>query len=179
MKHLTNIEPEIAKALNTWYDYENYMHFTKINPLMGLVGEVGELVDYMKKSAFKPNFTFDRLKFADELGDFWYYFRILTYQANGKISNFDKISKFGDDYYSGVTDCLAVMADEAATLLKSYTHNNSIRNDIVLSALNEIFLTIQFLLNKINMTIEELTELNYIKLNGDGNTRGKEWAGAK
>ena len=98
----------IELALKTWYDKDHPLHFEPLHPVLGLAGEAGELLDLYKKELYKEgvswwdcakckmakgyHFERDRIKFCsidgatytpkvlDELGDLWYYLRILAYQ---------------------------------------------------------------------------------------------------
>lgn len=48
---------------------------------MGLVGEVGELVDQIKKILYKPGYERDDEKLLDELGDVGFYIAAVAYMT--------------------------------------------------------------------------------------------------
>lgn len=73
------------RALETWYEPEHPLHSEKLHPTIGLAGEVGELLNLMKKHHYKPGYQADDLDFLDELGDYLYYFAILAYQFGATL----------------------------------------------------------------------------------------------
>ena len=47
---------------------------------MGLSGEIGEVVDIIKKNVYHSSFEYDRDELLKEMGDvLWYYFLIMAY----------------------------------------------------------------------------------------------------
>lgn len=64
-------------ALRTWYPKNHELYSNSHHPLGKLLGEWGELLDDYMKSLYKPGYVF---KPEDELGDNWYYLRILCNQ---------------------------------------------------------------------------------------------------
>lgn len=66
-------------ALRTWYPKNHPLHYNPHHPLGKLLGEWGELLDDYMKSLYKPGYEFEP---EDELGDIWYYIRVLCYQKD-------------------------------------------------------------------------------------------------
>lgn len=70
-------------ALSTWYAPDDPDAPPKdgqiLHACMGLAGEAGEMIDLLKKQMFaKPGFVYNPARDVDELGDFWYYLRVLA-----------------------------------------------------------------------------------------------------
>lgn len=70
-------------ALSTWYAPDDPNAPPKdgqiLHACMGLAGEAGEMIDLLKKRMFaKPGFVHNPARYVDELGDFWYYLRVLA-----------------------------------------------------------------------------------------------------
>ena len=65
---------QVQISLRTWYPVDHELHFNPHHPLGKLLGEWGELLDDYMKSLYKPGYVFEPV---DELGDIWYYLRIL------------------------------------------------------------------------------------------------------
>ena len=157
----------ISKALKTWYPRDNPLHLDPIHPSAGLAGEAGKLLNLWKKDKFKPGYSWFECKncfdteerqcegeytllVIDELGDFWYYLRILYY-ISGKAPQYKSIYSAFD-----IHELLAAMNLGAAIIC--YDSLDTIWLDICFSCL----LTI---LGKFDYTLEELTESNWQKLN--------------
>lgn len=170
------------KALITWYKPGNPLYRNPEPAALGLAGEVGELVDLYKKHKYKPGFSWMSCKYCahpphidtgdlrrsncipfviDELGDIWYYLRILAWMNNVDFSE------------------PALVPEEARALQwikRLYWIANlllypsvSTRDD-----LDRFYYYFLALLNSLGCTIEELTELNYKKLSSSGNHGWKD-----
>lgn len=88
----------IDKALATWYQPEHDVpEIEQINQaILQLQSEAGELASLWAKHLYKPGRVMTRDDVLDELGDVWYYVRILChlYGINLKeltAANFDKL----------------------------------------------------------------------------------------
>ncbi len=146
-------------ALRTWYIGDDNIDFdTQLqNAVMGLIGEAGEIVDVCKKISHKPGVTMDdmRDKLIEELGDYWYYFRIFYHLL--KIE-----SVF---YHVGLNDGLGMLALSLAietagevSDVTFYGYGPS-RAGLILGDLIDM-------IAMLDITIDELTQLNYAKLSG-------------
>lgn len=99
-------------ALRTWYPVDHPLHLKPLHPALGLAGEAGELLDLYKKELYKEGVSWwdcvhcgqykdnhsytgnycdndtgniYTSKVLGELGDLWYYLRILAYQFDQKL----------------------------------------------------------------------------------------------
>jgi hypothetical protein len=81
MFNIDNLESYIDDALKSWHGSLE----DPTNAAMKFFGENGELIDYIAKCMFKPNFNADAEHIISEIGDAWYYWRILS-----KIYSIDK-----------------------------------------------------------------------------------------
>ncbi len=79
-KTLSNDKP-IEYALRTWYQPEHDVpEIEQVNQaILQLQSESGELAALWAKHLYKPNRTMTRENVMDELGDVWYYVRIIAY----------------------------------------------------------------------------------------------------
>ncbi len=116
----------IDDALATWHGSLT----DPTNACMKFSGENGELVDYVAKIMFKPNFIVDMDKMVAEAGDAWYYFRILL-----KIFNFNlDDAELPNDMYnispnqdidSEKLNCLIDMSTDAVFVFSSLRKDNT------------------------------------------------------
>lgn len=161
----------IEIALRTWYPKNHNLHFNPHHPLGKLLGEWGELLDDYMKSIYKPGYEFEPL---DELGDIWYYLRILSYQQNYEPVEFTNMS-FLTDVSCYDTDGIIVFTmkeiSRAFIDLKD-TFNYSV------FALDVCYCALLYICNKYDITIQQLTESNWEKLK-PGSVRGNEWQRAR
>ena len=87
MFNLDNLQNYIDDALGTWHgSLEDPM-----NAGMKFFGENGELIDYLAKAMFKPNFKIDDEHIIAEAGDAWYYFRILASMFDLTIDKYNEL----------------------------------------------------------------------------------------
>jgi len=103
-------------------------------------------------------------KVLDELGNIWYYLRILAWQ--NEITFEDFIA-----YTQNELSIIETMYEWANIILQRYTEDETIE------ALQEIYEHLLLLLEKSGCTIDQLTELNYQKLNSEETNHG--WREAK
>lgn len=179
------------KALKTWPPPSNPLYKAPRHPTIKLAGEIGELMDLYGKDEYKPNFDWMRCKWCkrpdykhsdnsntgycfrysentnkytstvlDELGDIWYYLRILAWIYDVKLDS-QSILPDNDLTYPSITS----MYRHAAIILGS-------SDKIKVMYLNKIFKSLNQLLANLDCTLEELTELNYVKLNSNDDNHG-------
>ena len=159
-----NFDESIELSLRTWYPEDHPLHFNPHHPLGKLIGELGELLDDYMKSLYKPGYEFEPL---DELGDIWYYLRILAYQNKYKLTARGNLSDIDTEYI--IVDCLSELA-VWFTRQDAYTFK--------LFLMNKTFASIIEIGKRYNITIDQLTESNWQKLK-PGSERGDEWAKAR
>lgn len=177
-------QDDIQKALLTWYPEGHSLHYDLDHPTMKLAGEAGEILDLYAKHKYKPNFNWWRCRHCketegqhklshchytplvlDELGDWWYYWRILAYLSDIK------------DYPNRIT------INDISTLLSNLNYASAIIAEayfdigrIVTSELFNSFSYYNGILRSLNITLERVTKSNYRKLNSEKTNHG--WKGA-
>lgn len=177
----------IEKALKTWYPTDHPLHNDPLHPAIGLAGEAGELLNLHKKERFKEGFSWwdcvhcgyeennhtsstkclDLLhvytpKILDELGDFWYYLRILAYQQKVDLSD------YADNVASReMIDCLINLSSVSANILRGVQYKWKERQH----DLGFAYVVLLIILDSLDCTLDQLTELNWQKLK-DGNNNG-------
>ncbi len=172
-------------ALLTWYQPDNPKYRDPLHPTLKLAGEVGELLDLYAKHLFKPDFDWMDCKWCnsvslvhhnpdhecwqyepkviDELGDIWYYLRILAWINDVNLID-NRINNWSNEL-----DNIETMYDCANIFMKSQGRNKS--------ELPWCFHNFSNLLVKLDCTLDQLTELNYLKLNSEETNHG--WKEAK
>ena len=149
----------IELALRTWRPKDHPLHFDLHHPLGKLVAELGEfLSDYMN-SRYKPDYVFEP---EDELGDAWYYLRILAYQHEHKLR--DSVDYTGINIDQIIAQCIIVSTEWLCGLSMEPT---SYMLDSIYSGIVQIG-------ERYNLTINQLTTSNWEKLK-PGSVRGDEW----
>jgi hypothetical protein len=179
-------------ALITWYAPNHPLHKDPKHPTLKLAGEIGELLDLYAKDKFKPGFDWMRCKNCNtchklnahllggegncidympsvlsELSDIWYYLRILAWMYE---TGFTEESMSWYD----TPDAIKNMYHHADNILNGGSHNH--REYEICYRLQSIFDNLINLLEQLDFTLEELTELNYRKLNSEETNHG--WKGA-
>lgn len=178
-------------ALLTWYKPDNPLYRNPEHPIIKLAGEIGELLDLYGKHKYKPGFDWivckvckcskeqhfeEKSPYAcknytplvlDELGDIWYYLRILAwiYDLGLLPSSLNATTGY----------TIKMMYHHADNILNGGYHEN--RNFEVMYRIQSIYDCLLELLEHLDTTIEELTLLNYYKLNSDETNHG--WKDAK
>ncbi len=152
----------IKTALRTWYPKNHALHLDPIHPAMGLAGEIGEWVNKRKKDLFKANYEWSDLDEIDELGDKWYYQRILSYQAeiDTAIYTFNEFNPHIIMANMGINAFEIWKCAETGKPFKKHLRKHQIWFNTYLEY--------------IKITLDELTELNREKLK-PGSARGEEW----
>lgn len=185
------------KALKSWYSEGDPLYLDPRHPLIKLAGEAGELLDLYGKHEYKPGFSWLKCKYCnydpdddrfinleithtafhdytplvlDELGDFWYYLRIICFI--NKIPT-DRIK--GQNYHFwDISQLLGMMAQNSCVALNDYLFNAQFD----LSRLHVIWGCFTTLLDRLDYSIDTLTDFNYNKLNSEPTAHGwKKQAG--
>lgn len=179
----------ILKSLETWYDQDHPLHLDPLHPAIGLAGEAGELLDLLKKERFKDgvswwdcvhcngskevhssNLTiqtgFANCEYApkilDKLGNLWYYLRILAYQYKVELES-PELANIRYDF-----DIILTRLNlDAATFLNELIVNARYNPEL----LDRVYYSLHYCLEKLDCTLDQLTELNYDKLK-DGDHHG-------
>jgi hypothetical protein len=129
--------------------------------LMGLAGECGELIDLHKKAKFKLGFELTREMELDELGDIWYYLRIVAYQINCGFSDFAPAVV----NQASVNEIIISMYDFSGNMLDELLFTAGHRSQKRLTnGLLYIYENLIIRLTQLDCTLDELTELNWQKL---------------
>jgi hypothetical protein len=154
----------VELALKTWYSKDHELHFNPHHPLGKLLGEWGELLDDYMKSIYKPGYEFEPL---DELGDIWYYLRILCYQK----SNYEPV----EFTVTGKSDKLIAVAMHECSLILINYHQGISYSEF---ALDVCYTTMIEICRRYDITLEQLTASNWEKLK-PGSKRGNQWMKAR
>lgn len=156
--------------------------------LLGLAGEAGELIELYKKDQYKPGFDWWDCKckwgkndhrrgetpngkkcdytplILDELGDWWYYYRIVSFIYGKPISHLNR-----ECYYNWDIDkLLGMIAQNSAVMLNDWLDKKQIDG----SRLKVLWGCFAPLLDKLDCTLDHLTDLNYCKLNSEPTAHG-------
>lgn len=179
----------IKLALQTWYAPDSESYRDAMHPALKLAGETGELLDLYAKHLFKPNFNAFTCKncaevkeehnndgtcydwyqnsdyslrfvsrFFDELGDVWYYLRILAFIKEIELTRLNW--NLNDDLLYN----LGKLNFCAATIASGMVEHKSFDGGW-LEFCYRYFVAICF---NLGITEEEVTQLNYEKLNIKG-----------
>jgi hypothetical protein len=111
----------------------------------------------------------------DELGDVWYYLRILCYQKDYVPNNNFGQSKFNVDYL------VAYAMLKATILFKRLCSQNEVEISTLSdwrSAIDTSYIGILEICHRNDITLQQLTESNWEKLK-PGSERGGQWAKAR
>lgn len=154
------MDKTIELALRTWYPKDHELHFKPHHPLGKLVGEWGELLDDYMKSIYKPGYVWQPI---DELGDIWYYLRILCYQKKYSPEVYDLSGQETDRL-------IAIAIDET---VKAFLNDHTMPFYLDVS-----FTVLLQLLDREGVSLDKLTTANWEKLK-PGSIRGDEWMKAR
>ena len=149
---------ELELALKTWYPVDHPLHYDIHHPLGKLIGEWGELLDDYMKSVYKPGYV---LTPEDELGDIWYYVRVLAYLTGSSLVD---RAHFDDSTDRIIARCL----------------NDLVRWFLGLASgkyypvyLNRCYSATIEIARRYNLTIDDLTKSNWQKLKPSRIVTGK------
>lgn len=176
-------------ALLTWYKPDNPLYRNPEHPTIKLAGEIGELLDLYGKHKYKPGFDWMVCKSCknldpkhfnhrfvplvlDELGDIWYYLRILAWIYDCKLKISDK--QYMD--YS-ILGSLQIMYSSASIILRVLNWDDTSNKGKRIDNLLTIYKHLNLILEHLDTTIEELKLLNYYKLNSEETNHG--WKDAR
>jgi hypothetical protein len=149
----------IELALRTWYSEDDELHFNSHHSLGKLLGEWGELLDDYMKSIYKPGYTFEP---ENELGDIWYYLRILAYQNDHELR--DSV-EYGNENVDRIIAICTLIASE-------WFLGMSLEPACYM--LNSMYSAIVQIAERYDLSIDNLTTSNWQKLK-PGSKRGDEW----
>lgn len=175
------LDQAIELALRTWYPKSHQLHLSPHHPMGKLLGEWGELLDDYMKSQYKPNYQFDP---TDELGDIWYYIRILLYQnvVYPHITDYIRVRYLGVELKVSIAPVNRLIASaiyqiSEVVLLEgeSIDHCDFYTPESLLSMQ---YSTLKAIANRYGLTINDLTEANWNKLK-PGSERGEQWMQAR
>ena len=180
----------IEYVLLTWYSEDHPLHLELKHPAMKLVGEIGELMDLWAKNEYKPGFDWQKCKHCgsrpgyqrdmmhamdcdsyvplvlDEIGDIDYYLRVLSYITASQI--FDVYNSPNE----GIDKLLLRMSLNASI----FAFEAIIGGKVYVERLRLVASYLEALVAELGVTMEEIRELNYKKLNSEETNHG--WKGA-
>lgn len=189
MTEPTSFKPDHYQelALKTWYSPDDPRYLDPRHPLIKLAGEAGEILDLFGKHEYKPGFSWWDCKICgqasydifhgqepnshtytpkvlDELGDWFYYARIVTFQQGISIAEWILPSSKPYDTAAALSEINL----RCAKLLNGYLVHGDIGPGYIRTAFNW-FCSV---LIELDCTIDHLTELNYAKLNSAPGAHG-------
>lgn len=162
-----DFDEAIKLALKTWYPEGHSLYLNPHHPLGKLAGEWGELYDDYYKFLYKPGYKFEPLG-SGELGDIWYYLRILCHQSKHVPQQITL------PLYQDLDSLIEDTAHEvfgASKLFRKYKSYPTFCLDLSFATIARICIDCDF-------TITDLTEANWEKLK-PGSERGNEWETAR
>ena len=148
-------------ALKTWYAKDDPRHNDKMPALLGLVGEAGEIAELVKKAKYKYEIPVSRDSMLEELGDYWWYLRVVAYLYGITIHKniYYNASLAG---YTIEKICLELSIYSIKLCsLKSDTDKYYIEQAVLMC-----MYAIASILFLFDCTLDELTKMNYAKLSG-------------
>ncbi len=177
-----DLDKAIELALRTWYPKGHSLHLDHRHPL-GKLAEWGEFQDDYMKMLFKPGYEWD---WIDELGDVWYYIRILMYQLSyNPVRVYDAIIFDNDGNRVLITfhnrDCdflasIATYFSSRVLLLRPYGETGN--RTLFEKCLDVNYSIVLEICNTFGLSLDELTAFNWEKLK-PGSKRGEEWTKAR
>lgn len=190
-KDLTPIE----LSLLTWYYPDNPLYKNPEHPTIKLAGEIGELLDLYGKHIYKPDFNWMNCKYCkqnevfhtvcdniiycdkgnteylplvlDELGDIWYYLRILAWMYDIELRISDR--QYMD--YS-ILGSLQIIYSSASIILRVLNWDDTTNKGKRIDNLLTIYKHLNLILDHLDTPIEDLTLINYQKLVLDSTNHG-------
>jgi hypothetical protein len=177
-----NLQEAIDKALLTWYAKDHPLHLELEHPAIKLAGEAGEILDLYGKHKYKPGFDWMTCKrcngwgdckkecvpkILDELGDLWYYLRILSY-----ITEYNCEERVIEEISFDTLKILSMMSLVANTFQADIIFHNQFDARIICV----VYTCLVDILHLLDYDLARLTELNYRKLNSEETNHG--WQGA-
>jgi hypothetical protein len=164
---------EIAKR--TWYPEDHPLHMNPHHPLGKLLGEWGELLDDYMKSLYKPGYIFEP---EDELGDIWYYIRILAYQSDYTIEHKPVIFWEGELIFPSEEKTEIIIAEAMKLCLTAFVREiNGIKYHMPF-VVDMSYFCLDAICTKNHLSLDDLTASNWQKLK-PGSERGDQWMKAR
>lgn len=172
-----------AKCMSTWYDKDDPLYLDPRHPLIALAGEAGELLDLYKKHEYKPGFSWWNCKncgkvhqnpvegylnicpdytplVLDELGDYWYYLRILTWQSHISLGPL-VIGYTAADFSHSLEQYLCDLSLNSAKQFNYWLWSGKVSK----GRYQRIIFVFMAILTYLNCDVDYLTDLNCAKLN--------------
>lgn len=149
-------------ALRTWYAKDDPRHNDKMPALLGLVGEAGEIAELVKKANYKYEIPVSRDSMLEELGDFWWYLRVVAYLHN--INILEETNAFPRNPEMSLNHTALMLNISSGELAELYMF--AYEQWFVISIFERCIGYILTILAQFNCTLDELTEMNYAKLQG-------------
>lgn len=167
----------IGLALKTWYPKDHKLHLNPHHPLGKLAGEWGELLDDYMKLLYKPGYKFDPI---NELGDIWYYVRVLAYQGGFGFRLIKQVTLPELDF---ILDFAKAELDLIMAVVGYWAKQAFILHLTKGAAINQLFINTQFtgvieILGRQGVSLDDLTASNWEKLK-PGSERGEQWMKAR
>lgn len=175
-----DFEKSVKIALRTWYPKDHKLHLNPHHPLGKLLGEWGELLDNYMKSVYKPSYVFEPL---EELGDIWYYLRILcSLKKLNILVKLEKVTLPEIDFVlvfseASVDTIIATMQYVCARGFLFQQGDSQWLDGVTDLFFNIHYSAIKEICNRQNITFQQLTDSNWEKLK-PGSERGEQWARA-
>lgn len=176
------------KCMPTWYDKNNPLYLDPRHPLIALAGEAGELLNLLKKHEYKPGFDWWNCKHCgmtkdyhtrfmcdkgytplvlDEFGDYSYYLRILMWQSRLSFEQATRDYK-PTDFSHSLERYLCDLNLHSAKQYDYWLRSGKISK----GRYQRIVFAFMAILSKLDCTLDNLTELNYTKLNSEPTNHG-------
>ena len=162
MNNQDNFQPDEGqlKALVTWYPVDHPLHYGLHHPLMKLVGELGEYIDLLAKKQYKPGKIVTDEMIEAELGDIWFYIRIIAYLSGETI---ESASLFSDTHpfdNSDPEEILFGIMYSASSMLYCFRSKEFMEIDF----LYDVVGSFKVYVKRLGYTLDRLTQSNYLKL---------------
>lgn len=154
-------------ALETWHNKDVPMGEQANHAMLQLAAECFEV---MKLWAYKP---ISRDEVLNELGDLWYYVRIVAFLYDITVSELSQVSTH-EKNINPILQLAGKCGDVVKLWAKHlYKPGHDIDRDKVLEPLGKLYHFMRVIALENNITIDELTRFNYEKLKG-----GYGWNGS-
>lgn len=190
------------KALESWYQDDNPLYKEARHPVIKLAGEAGEILDLYGKHEYKPDFDWWRCKICrfmpedkkrsdvdyfaytcmngkthtplvlDELGDYSYYLRILCWQKEVSFEHLCTQFDWNEFAEQDLLECLSLLSVYSSGILQGF-----VEETVPLNYLHTCAFYFLAILSKLNVTLKQVLDLNYKKLNSEATKHG--WQAAR
>lgn len=102
-------------ALETWHNKDVPTNEQINHAMLQLTAEAGEVASLWAKHMYKPGYQVDRDKIINELGDLWYYVRIVAYLfdiTTDELTEFNHQKLIGGHGWNGSGDKIKARMDK-------------------------------------------------------------------